>query len=82
MAVANVWVVAVTIRRAAIPGILAPTTATIHTASATAGAGRIVTWTTAIILGIVPIVTPFMDISAHVIKPEFVGIFSSYIVGS
>ena len=57
----------VTIRHAAVPRIVIPTTATEHAVRPTCRTGRIVLGGAAVISATIPITTPFIYIAAHIV---------------
>ena len=58
----------VTIRHAAVPRIVIPTTATEHAVRPTCRTGRIVLGGAAVITATIPITTPFQYIAAHIVN--------------
>ena len=58
----------VTIRHAAVPRIVIPTTATEHAVRPTCRTGRIVLGGAAVITATIPITTPFQYIAAHIVE--------------
>ena len=57
----------VTIRHAAVPRIVIPTTATEHAVRPTCRTGRIVLGGAAVITATIPITTPFIYIATHIV---------------
>ena len=61
-------VAVVTIRHAAVPRIVIPTTATEHAVRPTCRTGRIVLGGAAVITATIPITTPFPYTAAHIVE--------------